>query len=202
MNAERPAIALIERAPGWWECPLRVDGLYGITYWDEYQQRDRTPMGHALTKARIDMVKRRCTRVVDVGIGGGAFVIAAANCGLDPRGTDINHLATGWLRVRGQLWDGGDVEAMTFWDSIEHIDDPSVLLSKTQWAFISTPVYDDEAAVRASKHFKPGEHIHYWSVCGMIDYIAAQGFGLMEYNTMESDLGREGIGSFAFRRMR
>lgn len=200
MNAESPTIALVERAPGWWECPIRVEGIYGFAYWEEYQKRDHSPIGRSLTEARVNMVRRYCSTVVDIGIGGGAFMIAASEADLSPKGSDINTFALSWLGRRNELWTGDDVEAMTFWDSIEHIENPTQLLSRTQWAFISTPIYDNEVAVRASKHFKPGEHIHYWSHAGLIMYMLAQGFGLADYNTMESDLGREGIGSYAFKK--
>lgn len=200
MNAERPAIELIERGMGWWECPLRMEGLYGDGYWEEYRKRDQSKMGRLLTKARVDMVKDHCPYLVDVGIGGGAFIKAASIAGILTQGTDVNPHALKWLESQGKLWYFTETWAMTFWDSIEHIEDPASLLAKTKWAFISTPVYDDEKAVRASKHFKPGEHIHYWSTPGLIMYMGDRGFELKQVSTMESDLGREDIRSFAFKR--
>jgi hypothetical protein len=175
--------------------------LYGRDYWEEYRARDQTVFGHMLTTARLEMVQRHCKQVVDIGIGGGAFVGQAWAAGLEVAGSDINEYAIEWLEDHGMLWDGCPVEAMTFWDSIEHIEDPNRMLQKTQWAFISTPTYEDVGAVLKSKHFKPGEHLHYWSREGMILYMQERGFELVEMNEMETQLGREGITSFAFRRV-
>lgn len=203
MNSEVQAVPLVLRGPGWWECPLRADGLYGFAYWEEYAKRDRSPMGHALTAARVALLVKHCQGpVVDVGIGGGAFLVAARDAGLECYGADVNEHALGWLRRRGELWQQQPVEAMTFWDSLEHMDLPEIeaYLVKTQWAFISTPVYIDEADIRASRHFKPMEHTQYVSEAGLSIFMSARGFSLIESNTMESDLGRHGIATHVYRR--
>lgn len=62
------------------------------------------------------------------------------------------------------------------------------------------PIYKDQTDCLRSKHYKPGEHLHYWSLRGLIGWFARQGFGCVEINEKESELGREGITSFAFRR--
>ncbi|MNG41039.1 hypothetical protein D3C84_1299630 [compost metagenome] len=56
------------------------------------------------------------------------------------------------------------------------------------------------ADVLQSKHYKPGEHLHYWTLPGFVNWCEAQGFELQEANHAESELGREGITSFAFKR--
>ena len=195
---------LIKHGPGWWECPLRAEAVYGFGYWEEYRRRDATPMGLALTAARLALLLKHCHgSVVDIGIGGGAFLVAARGHGREGYGADVNSHALAWLHRRGEQWDGREVEAMTFWDSIEHMEaeEIEIYLSKTQWAFVSTPIYPDVTAVLASKHFKPGEHLHYWSADGMVLFMQGLGFGLVEANQMETDLGREGIASFVFRKM-
>ncbi|MCY1314289.1 hypothetical protein D9M70_649130 [compost metagenome] len=63
------------------------------------------------------------------------------------------------------------------------------------------PIYDSQAHCLQSKHYKPGEHIHYFTLNGFITWCQRQGFELVEINQVESELGREGITSFAFRRM-
>ncbi|RPZ37380.1 hypothetical protein IPC563_05040 [Pseudomonas aeruginosa] len=171
---------------------------YSGPYFEKYQALDATPMGAALTTARVDMVRRHFDgEVLDVGIGGGRFVIESGG-----NGFDVNEEAVQWLKSRNAYADPyKGVAAITCWDSLEHVPDPEALVrSVGEWVFVSMPVYKDQADCLKSKHFKPGEHLHYWSVRGLIGWFAKMNFGCVEINERESDLGREGITSFAFRR--
>lgn len=171
---------------------------YSGPYFEKYQALDATPMGAALTAARVDMVRRHFDgEVLDVGIGGGRFVIESGG-----KGFDVNEEAVQWLKSRNAYADPyKGVAAITCWDSLEHVPDPEALVrSVGEWVFVSMPVYKDQADCLKSKHFKPGEHLHYWSVRGLIGWFAKMNFGCVEINERESDLGREGITSFAFRR--
>lgn len=171
---------------------------YEGAYFAKYQELDATPMGEALTRARVEMVRRHFTgKVLDIGIGGGRFVEESGGFGFD-----VNPEALQWLNANGCYknpyfgWD-----AMSFWDSLEHIPDPELVLrSIGDWAFVSMPIYKDQADCLKSKHFKPGEHIWYWTLEGFVSWMDRQGFELREINHAESELGREGITSFAFRR--
>ncbi|RUF99307.1 methyltransferase domain-containing protein [Pseudomonas aeruginosa] len=172
---------------------------YSGPYFEKYQALDATPMGAALTAARVDMVQRHFDgEVLDVGIGGGRFVIESGG-----KGFDVNEEAVQWLKSRNAYADPyKGVAAITCWDSLEHVPDPEALVrSVGEWVFVSMPVYKDQADCLKSKHFKPGEHLHYWSVRGLIGWFAKMNFGCVEINERESDLGREGITSFAFRRV-
>ncbi len=171
---------------------------YSGPYFEKYQALDATPMGAALTTARVDMVRRHFDgEVLDVGIGGGRFVVESGG-----KGFDVNEEAVQWLKSRNAYSDPyKGVAAITCWDSLEHVPDPEALVrSVGEWVFVSMPVYKDQADCLKSKHFKPGEHLHYWSVRGLVGWFAKMNFGCVEINERESELGREGITSFAFRR--
>lgn len=171
---------------------------YSGSYFEKYQALDATPMGTALTTARVDMVRRHFDgEVLDVGIGGGRFVVESGG-----KGFDVNEEAVQWLKSRNAYADPyKGVAAITCWDSLEHVPDPEALVrSVGEWVFVSMPVYKDQADCLKSKHFKPGEHLHYWSVRGLVGWFAKMNFGCVEINERESELGREGITSFAFRR--
>ncbi len=171
---------------------------YSGPYFEKYQALDATPMGTALTTARVDMVRRHFDgEVLDVGIGGGRFVVESGG-----KGFDVNEEAVQWLKSRNAYADPyKGVAAITCWDSLEHVPDPEALVrSVGEWVFVSMPVYKDQADCLKSKHFKPGEHLHYWSVRGLVGWFAKMNFGCVEINERESELGREGITSFAFRR--
>jgi len=172
---------------------------YSGPYFEKYQALDDTPMGEALTRARVEMVRRHTELApVDIGIGGGRFVLESGGFGYD-----VNDDALCWLRRKGLLLDiyRSHAEVITCWDSIEHIPDPEKLLAQVgEWVFVSMPIYLNQWDCLRSKHYKPGEHLWYWTQSGLIAWFARQGFGCVEVNEKESELGREGITSFAFRR--
>src|SRR6185436_6951571 len=108
--------------------------------------------------------------VIDVGIGGGAFVTACSGA----RGLDVDPKAIGWLKERKlQATLADDPKAMTFWDSFEHIADPHALLRayKPSYVVMSIPLFSGKESALASKHYKPGEHIWYFTFHGLLDYM-------------------------------
>lgn len=174
---------------------------YGENYWHEYLRRDATPVGATLTRARIEMVQRyHVTAVTDFGIGGGRFVRESHTNSV---GHDINPLAIQYLQDTGR-WTpfyGVGHTAVTFWDVLEHLEDPSMAL---MWCvrdvFVSLPVFDGPEQAVASKHFKPNEHLWYFTPEGFERYMDEQGFARMATTRIEEKFGREGIQTFAFRR--
>lgn len=180
--------------------PINYDG----GYFEHYRTLDSKPMATALTRARIQLVSKFCAPndTLDIGIGGGRYVLESGGMGYD-----VCHEARQWLISQGRLADpymGGMrcAKAVTCWDSLEHIPEPEKLLERVSgWLFVSMPIYTGLADLLASKHYKPGEHLHYWTFDGFVKWCAKQGFELMEVNHEETALGREGITSFAFKRV-
>lgn len=178
---------------------------YGANYFQEYIKRDDTPMGAALTRERCAFVARHLSKgnaLVDIGIGGGRFV-REYGC----EGYDINPLAVDWLKARRCFCDVYDdtanIDSIAFWDSMEHIEAPEELVNKANnFVFVSMPIYTDGLHCINSRHFKPGEHLWYFTRDGLIKWFEKRGFELREHNSNESVLGRDGIESFAFKRMR
>lgn len=183
--------------------PSLGDKIYDRAYFDHYAQVSATPMGEALNALRCDFVGRHWQGpVVDVGIGSGAFIEAYRSRGLEAFGWDISPWGKAWLFERGLLRDptvGSPVDTATLWDVIEHVEDWSKLLSHVRrWLFLSLPIFLDSAHVLRSKHFKPGEHCWYFTHDGLVTVMGLLGFDLVEANQAETELGREGIGSYAF----
>ena len=182
--------------------PVKRTGRpYDAEYFSRYQAMADTPMGRELTATRIKLVARHYAGpLLDVGIGAGQFVEARPNT----RGYDVNPAGVDWLNQRG-LW--ADLyedryPALSFWDSLEHIDRPDVAVGRAEkWVFVSVPIFSCAEHVVRSRHFRRDEHIWYWTHDGLVAWFAEQGFELMESNGVETQLGREGIGSYAFARV-
>lgn len=174
---------------------------YSFPYWDEFRKRDASPMGKALTQARIDLVRAYTKDLpVDIGIGGGRFVEE-----MECYGFDVNPEANEWLHSRGSFCDPYSVRpiAITCWDSLEHIPNPSLLVNAVlDLVFVSLPIFSGPESTLKSKHYKPGEHIWYFTDEGITMWFERHGFSLVESNNIEELLGREGIGTYVFRRIK
>lgn len=181
--------------------PVPKTRPYNEEYFSRYQELADTDLGRELTAARIRLVARHYSGpVLDVGIGAGQFVTTRP----ETKGFDVNPAGIEWLKERG-AWANlyrDRYPALTFWDSLEHIDRPDVAVARAEkWVFVSVPIFTGAEHVIHSRHFRRDEHIWYWTHDGLVNWFAEQGFELMESNGIETQLGREGIGSYAFARV-
>lgn len=162
-------------------------------------------IAEAVNRGRCELMRRHIppgVRVIDVGAGDGAFVRAAGLAGFDTFGFDVIPAAVKSLREADcYAEDVSDFDAVTLWDTIEHLDMPELCLRsirKGAHLFASIPVFSDLNRIRESKHYRPGEHFYYWTASGFIDYMAIYGFRALEASPHEMNAGRENIGAFAF----
>lgn len=173
---------------------------YDKSYFDKYVSYEGTEICNKLNKYRVDWVKQHFDgEVLDIGIGCGSFINAHGNA----KGYDINPAGIEWLNERGLYKEPKQVEAVAFWDSFEHIEDPAEILNEvTGWVFMSIPLFDHMYHVLESKHFRKDEHYWYFTFNGLCKYMALHGFDFVSFCRMESDAGREDIGTFAFKRIK
>jgi hypothetical protein len=180
---------------------------YDADYFARFQRQAYTEIGRALMKARVDFVNRHYEgALVDVGIGSGAFIDLRnrpTGSFATTFGYDVNPLAVALLKDRQLFIDPyqGRVPAISLWDVLEHIPDfPALLARVNGWVFVSLPIFTSGEHVIRSKHYRQDEHVWYFTNEGLIRTFDDCGFDLVAMNTVETDLGREDIGSFAFRR--
>lgn len=174
------------------DCP------YDKAYFEKYVSYEGSEICKNLNKARVDLVKKHYHGyVLDIGIGCGSFIDAHGKA----YGYDINPAGVEWLKERDLYLEPKQVTAVSFWDSFEHIRNPAEILDEvTEWVFMSIPIFDNPKHVLRSKHYRKDEHYWYFTTNGLIHYMKCMGFVLVESNQMESEIGREDIGSFVFKR--
>lgn len=191
-----------------WQADMSRDR---VPYDDAYMQKvaayEDTQIARAVNHGRVAMISRHLKRhawVLDYGAGTGAFVRAANAVGFYAYGYDVMPQAARSLRNAGVYAEPArHFDALTAWDSIEHMEAPEMMLKAVRpgaMLFLSLPVFEDLTAVRASKHYRPGEHLYYFTADGLERWLRGYGFLLMETSSHETDAGRESIGAFAFRR--
>ncbi len=181
---------------------------YGPDYFQIVRRKSESVPGLALNGSRCQLVEKYWHGdILDVGVGSGAFL---ERWGLERGyGYDVADEPRAWLGERGILRDPHERRAedlppvFTCFDSLEHgtENDARALLAKCrQLVFVSVPIFERAEDVLGSRHFKPGEHILYFSEPGLIRFMKESGFLLLERNRMEEAYGREGVGSYAFYR--
>lgn len=193
----------------WW--PMQGMGFYPVppskmvydqSYWDKYVGYAATPMGRQLNRLRLDLVKKwiNDAPLVDIGIGCGQFLLAR---GVPTYGYDVNPVAIEWLQLR-DLWVDPyktAVKHASFFDSLEHVPDPAALVARVKGTiFVSTPIYKSMEDCLASKHFRKDEHYWYWTSWGLVMWMSSRGFFLRYEDRMETEAGRDSIGTFVFSR--
>lgn len=180
---------------------------YGAEYLARYDSFDYTfsDTAHAVMSGRLALLARHTlphSSVLDVGTASGAFVRAAAGAGFAAKGFDVIEQSAERLKADGLYADDPrDFDAVTLWDCIEHMEAPEVFfrhIRRGALVFASIPVFDDMRQIRRSKHYKPGEHLYYWTAQGFINWMAMYGFRLLEQSAHETDAGRDSVGAFAF----
>lgn len=177
---------------------------YDAGYFAKCLSYEDAEIAQAINAGRIDLVNQRLgyhTRILDVGIGSGEFIKKRPNT----YGFDVNPTAVEWLKAH-KLWASTfeGFAGYTFWDVIEHVPTPNDYLKQIQlhaWLFVSVPIFQDLRRIRESKHYRPGEHLFYWTENGFIDWMGRHGFMLRDQSDFETRAGRESIGSFAFQRV-
>lgn len=182
---------------------MAVSANYGDAYFARYQSYEGTEIARQINAGRVALVDEHVgagSPVVDIGVGSGEFIRARPGT----MGQDINPAAIDWLR-RKNLWveKMSEFSAFTFWDVLEHVPEPDRYFRKIPdraHLFCCLPIFAELGRIRESRHYKPGEHLYYWTERGFVDWMAEYRFGLLERRDFEIAAGRDSIVSFAFRR--
>lgn len=162
-------------------------------------------IARAVNAGRCDLLSRhlpRGSKILDIGAGAGEFMEAAEKAGFVTFGYDVIPAVVVDLVIKKKFsLSGCGFDGLTLWDSIEHMTRPGSFFLGLQsgvTVFVSMPVFDDLFSIRKSKHYRPGEHLYYWTRSGFIGWMAAYGLYLVEESKHEIVAGRESIGAFVF----
>jgi SAM-dependent methyltransferase len=157
---------------------LAVTVSYDANYARQYDLRPVREM----SDLRWDFIQSRLhlparSRVLDVGYGNGAFLKRARAAGMTIFGIDLHTEDFGIPVVEFDA--PQDYDLVCFFDSLEHFPDfAPILRLNTRFAIVSIPQTPDFmlAAPRKWRHFKPGEHLHYFSTNSLDTFMRSWGF--------------------------
>lgn len=178
---------------------------YDADYLVKCKSYEGSDISNAVNRGRCALLMRHLpegSNVIDVGAGSGAFVREAMSWGFDAFGFDVIDEAAINLSDAGRYAEDIEAfEAVTMWDSMEHMENPSEYLdriSRGSRLFVSIPIFEDLFKIRNSKHYRPGEHLYYFKDMGFVNWMSLHGFMLLEKATFEMDAGRQSIYDYAF----
>lgn len=178
---------------------------YGENYWQNYINMESSETCQLLNQFRSELATNYSNSILDIGIGSGAF-LKSLNC--EKAGYDVNPYGQKWLK-ENSLWHNPYEEnnkkfnGFCFWDVLEHIENPSVLLNllpKNSYIFVSLPTFASIEKIHLSKHYKPDEHLQYFTTSGFIKFMSLSGFSVVEIRCDETKIGRESITTFVARK--
>jgi hypothetical protein len=175
------------------------EGLYGKEYFETYVEHAKTHKSKLICAHRWATTRRFMnghTKVLDYGAGAGAFfAYPFVPPGLKLMGLDINpyspyHLPAGSTVIRDMFQ---EAQVLTMFDVIEHIRSPRDIIAEVEpeVLVVLTPnvgAVDDPGKIAEWKHYKPGEHLHYYSVPSLSALFEKLGFRVKWYDFHEAEI--------------
>jgi SAM-dependent methyltransferase len=157
---------------------LAVAVSYDAAYAHQYDLR---PV-RQLSDLRWEFIQSRlrlpvASRVLDVGYGNGAFLKRARAADMAIFGIDLHSEDFGIPVVGFETRQ--DYDLVCFFDSLEHFPDFAPILHlSTRFVVVSIPNTPDFILTtpRKWRHFKPGEHLHYFSRASLDALMLSWGF--------------------------
>ncbi len=184
---------------------------YGPKYYAKIEKHKEKPgTYHDINECRKELVTQyipKWKKILDIGCGTGDFINSMNKTHLLIYGYDVMKESVSWLKsINGYLDPNndfiGDILGFSMWDVLEHIADPQALLAlmpRRCYLFLSIPIFDNLYEIKDSKHYRPKEHLWYFTHNGIISFL--DNFEMIEYNDIETDLGRDSIRTYVFRKL-
>jgi hypothetical protein len=157
---------------------LAVAVSYDATYAHQYDHRPVREMSNLRwTFIQSTLGLPAASRILDVGYGNGAFLKRARAADMAIFGVDLHNEDFGVPVVDFDT--PQDYDLVCFFDSLEHFPDfAPILRLRARNVVVSIPYTPDFILTAPTKwrHFKPGEHLHYFSRSSLDMFMRDWGF--------------------------
>lgn len=166
---------------------------YNADYLLHYKLYSRTELGERLNSQRWDFVLKQGLSgpLLDFGCGSDSFAEAK------PRRVDTFSYDP-YFKCNFEFF-SANLDTVTFWDSFEHITRLGIVpLLNSRQLILSIPILREGVDLFSWKHFRPGEHIWYFSESALLSLFERWNYGLKDVSTFETSLGRVDINSYCF----
>lgn len=170
--------------------------VYNLGYY-EGMLRNYSATAHKICAIRWQFIAR-CNpkKVLDYGSGVGWFRALRPN-GIEVDTYDIaDYPQTGINSVQ--------YDVVCFWDVLEHVTnfaEIEAILRNSKFVAVTVPIKPPKKDLDTWKHFKPGEHLHYFDVSTLTSAFSKYGYTLYKEDSPECP-PREDIVSILFANMK
>ncbi len=158
------------------------EGAYGERTYATYPETTaHLRAGYILGRIRIGLSIG--DRVLDVGYGNGAFLKVMQRAGFAVFGLDVHGKDYGIPEMPIDT----ACSVVTFFDSLEHIPDLETVRPIAKHVFISIPHRPEWFRQNPAdwKHYKPGEHLHYFSPTSLRKFMSGVGYEMLDECSIE-----------------
>lgn len=166
---------------------------YGADYLLHYKLYGKTKFGKALNSKRWDFVLNSGLfgPLLDFGCGSDSFIDAK------PNGADVFSYDPYFKKDFSFL--DTKLDIVTFWDSFEHMTRLGIApLLNSRQIIMSIPILDEDTDLFSWKHYRPGEHIWYFSDNALVKLLKRWNYNLRSRSSFEIEMGREDVKSYCF----
>ncbi len=194
--------------------PERLHEMYQEEYWESDRAKDfgyteylrEQPLYQATYRRRADTLERYkrgfTGRVLDVGCAAGFFLSVMAEKGWDTTGVEISAKMCDYAREQLELpaihhgdllsvdLEPGSFDVITFWDVIEHLEDPIAHLARARELLHRNGLLLIETQnVRAAfarllgrrwQHYKHEEHLYHFHPATLAKLVEKAGLEIVE----------------------
>lgn len=193
---------MLNFAPNLYECPncslISADfpvkeNLYDATYLAEYQRRAESPLSDLIMRRRWTLVLKHQNgykSLLDYGAATGAFLDHSMRPeNLAVGGYDINPAAKKYLQYPKGIY---PPDILTMFDVLEHLTAPLDLFRFVSPKLLVVTVPNVNFVVNSElpnwRHFKPGEHLHYFSNASLAALFERAGYKVVETSYAEGSV--------------
>ncbi len=172
--------------------PITYDHEYVASRYDTYGELNGM-MSHLRLGYIVGALGRRPESICDVGYGNGAFLKACRNAIPDRYGFDVTDYPVPQGVRFTKNWLDLEVDVLTFFDVLEHFEDPYVLRQcRAENVVISLPWchYESDEWFDRWKHRRPNEHLWHFDLHGMTNFARVCGFKLADFSDVEDIIRR------------
>lgn len=172
--------------------PITYDHEYVASRYDTYGELNGM-MSHLRLGYIVGALERRPESICDVGYGNGAFLKACRTAVPDRYGFDVTDYPVPQGVRFTKDWLNLEVDVLTFFDVLEHFEDPYVLRqAKAENIVISLPWchYESDEWFERWKHRRPNEHLWHFDLHGMTNFARVCGYKLVDFSDVEDIIRR------------
>jgi methyltransferase family protein len=165
--------------------PFNYDDSYIQTRYDVLGEEILQSMAKLRYDLIVNTIGRRPSSILDIGYGTAKFLLYAEQQGVDIRGYDVNPTSRLPLSQRVSSIGEGVYDVITFYDSIEHVEDIGneiMSLAPHNYVVITVPCYHEDMPdswFRNWKHRRPDQHFWHFSPSSLIHFMTLYGYKLL-----------------------